>query len=143
MQGHVPGPPQPHFPQGLGPFIGYLATREPRPLDDRPPEEPAWADADGALLDQFADVGDWEPMHRPLVKVMAVIVSVSLVVAGIGHRARGLALGPMTYGSFLHRELGAGPCRSPYSVVGDDNVTASVSSPKSIRVRASGAPAAS
>jgi hypothetical protein len=84
MQGHVPGPPQPHFPQGLGPFIGYLATREPRPLDDRPPEEPAWSDADDALLDQFADVGDWEPMHRPLIKVMAVIVSVSLVVADVG-----------------------------------------------------------
>ncbi len=84
MQGHVPVPPQPHFPEGLGPFIGYLAIREPRPLDDRPPEEPAWADADGTVLDQFADVGDWEPMHRPLVKVMAVIVSASLVVAGVG-----------------------------------------------------------
>jgi hypothetical protein len=84
MQGHVPGPPEPHFPQGLGPFIGYLATRESRPLDDRPPEEPARLDADDALLDQFADVGDWEPMHRPLIKVMAVIVSVSLVVAGVG-----------------------------------------------------------
>jgi hypothetical protein len=84
MQGHVPGPPQPHFPVGLGPFIGYLATREPRPLDERPTEEPAWADADGAVLDQFADVGDWEPMHRPLIKVLAVIVSVSLAVAGVG-----------------------------------------------------------
>jgi len=84
MQGHVPGPPQPHFPEGLGPFVGYLATREPRPLDDRAPEEPAWADADGMPLDQFADVGDWQPMHRPLVQVLAVIVSISLVVAGVG-----------------------------------------------------------
>ena len=36
------------------------------------------------MLDQFADVGDWEPMHRPLIQVMAVIVSISLVVAGVG-----------------------------------------------------------
>jgi hypothetical protein len=84
MQGHVPVPPQPHFPEGLGPFIGYLAVREARPLDERPPEEPAWADADGTILDQFADVGDWEPMHRPLMQVMAVIVSISLLVAGVG-----------------------------------------------------------
>jgi hypothetical protein len=84
MQGHVPVPPQPHFPEGLGPFLGYVATREPRPLDGRPPEEAAWADADGTALDQFADVGDWEPMHRPLLQVMAVIVSISLVVAGVG-----------------------------------------------------------
>jgi hypothetical protein len=84
MLGHVPGPPQPHFPEGLGPFVGYLATREPRPLDDRPPAEAAWADADCTELDQFADVGEWEPMHRPLMQVMAVIVSISLVVAGVG-----------------------------------------------------------
>jgi hypothetical protein len=70
----------------LGPFIGYVATREPRPLDERAPEEAAWGDADSddTALDQFADVGDWEPMHRPLVQVMAVIVSISLVVAGVG-----------------------------------------------------------
>jgi hypothetical protein len=68
----------------LGPFLGYLAVREARPLDDRPPEEAAWADADGTILDQFADVGDWEPMHRPLMQVMAVIVSLSLLVAGVG-----------------------------------------------------------
>lgn len=84
MLGHVPGPPQPHFPEGLAPFIGYAATREPRPLDDRPPEEAAWADADSTELDQFADVGEWEPMHRPLVQVMAVIVSISLVAGGVG-----------------------------------------------------------
>ena len=36
------------------------------------------------MLDQFADVGDWEPIHRPLVQVMAVIVSIALVVAGVG-----------------------------------------------------------
>ena len=87
MQGHVPGPPQPHFPVGLGPFIGYVATREPRPYGDRPPEEPAWGTMRRAL-DQFADVGEWEPMHRPLVKVIAVILSFSLVVAGWGQCSR-------------------------------------------------------
>jgi hypothetical protein len=61
MQGHLPGPPQPHFPEGLAPFIGYVATREPRPLDDRPPAEPGWADVDGTRLDVFDDVGDWDP----------------------------------------------------------------------------------
>jgi hypothetical protein len=84
MLGHVPGPAQPHFPEGLGPFVGYLATREPRPLDARPPQEAAWADADGTELDQFADVGDWEPMHRPLMQVVAVMLSLSLVLAGVG-----------------------------------------------------------
>jgi hypothetical protein len=84
MQGHVPGPPQPHFPVGLGPFIGYVATREGRPLGERAPAEPAWAEADDETLDQFADVGAWEPMHRPLIKVTAVALSISLVVAGVG-----------------------------------------------------------
>jgi hypothetical protein len=84
MQGHLPGPPQPHFPEGLAPFIGYMATREPRPFDERPPQEPAWGEGDDGALDQFADVGDWKPMYRPLVKVTAVIVSISLLVAGVG-----------------------------------------------------------
>lgn|GEM_PF-2494883 len=84
MQGHIPGPPQPHFPNGLGPFIGYIATREPRPLDDRPPNEPGWAVAPDGVLDEFDDVGDWEPMHRPLIKVTAVVLSASLVLAGLG-----------------------------------------------------------
>ncbi len=84
MQGHIPVPPQPHFPEGLGPFIGYMATREPRPLDDPPPTEPGCDDVDGYSLDMFDDVGEWEPMHRPLIQVTAVIVSVSLVVAGVG-----------------------------------------------------------
>jgi hypothetical protein len=84
MQGHLPGPPQPHFPNGLGPFIGYIATREPRPFGDPPPSEPGWADAPDGVLDEFDDVGDWEPMHRPLVKVTAVVLSVSLVLAGLG-----------------------------------------------------------
>ena len=84
MQGHVPGPPQPHFPEGLGPFIGYLATREPNPLGERPPEEPGWEEIDGHTLDEFDDLGDWRPMHRPLMQAVAVIVSISLVVAGVG-----------------------------------------------------------
>jgi len=84
MQGHVPVPPQPHFPEGLGPFIGYVATREPRPPGERPPSEPGCDDVDGSALDEFDDVGDWEPMHRPLIQVTAVIVSFSLLIAGVG-----------------------------------------------------------
>jgi hypothetical protein len=84
MQGHLPVPPQPHFPEGLGPFIGYVATREPRPLDGRPPGEPGCGEVDESALDMFDDVGEWEPMHRPLIQVTAVILSVSLVVAGVG-----------------------------------------------------------
>jgi hypothetical protein len=85
MQGHLPGPPQPHFPEGLGPFIGYLATREPRPLDEPVPLEPGWVESgEESTLDEFDDVGDWEPMHRPVMKVTAVVVSICLVVAGVG-----------------------------------------------------------
>ena len=63
---------------------GTWLSAEPRPLDDRPPQEAAWAARDGTVLDQFADLGDWEPMHRPLIQVLAVVVSISLVVAGVG-----------------------------------------------------------
>ena len=86
MHGQLPGSPQPHFPVGLGPVIGYVATREPRPLDERPASEPGpWVGEDeAAVLDEFDDVGDWEPLHRPLVRVVAVLVSVSLVLAGVG-----------------------------------------------------------
>lgn len=83
MQGHLPGPPQPHFPEGLAPFIGYLATREPRPLDERAPQEPGYDEVDGYVLDDFDDVGEWEPLHPPLFKVTAVVVSVALVIAGL------------------------------------------------------------
>jgi hypothetical protein len=68
---------------GLGAFIGYVATREPRPLDDRPRQEPGWADEDGNALDMFDDVGDWEPMHQPLIKVTAVVVAISVLVGGV------------------------------------------------------------
>ena len=86
MQGHVPGSPQPHFPQGLAPFVGYLATREPGPRGGQVPPEPAWVDEreGNTELDQFADVGNWEPMHRPLIRVIAVLLSISLLIAGMG-----------------------------------------------------------
>jgi len=86
MHGHLPGPSQPHVPVGLAPLIGYVATREPRPLDERPPPEPGpWVGDDEAnMLDDFADVGEWEPLRRPVVQVVAVVVSLSLVLAGLG-----------------------------------------------------------
>jgi len=86
MHGHLPGSPQPHFPDGLGPFVAYVATREPRPLEDRPPEEPGpWLeDAAVGQLDDFDDLGDWEPHHRPLIRAVAVLVSAALVLGGLG-----------------------------------------------------------
>ncbi|HUC04473.1 MAG TPA: hypothetical protein VL961_03690 [Acidimicrobiales bacterium] len=78
MQGHVPGPPQPHFPLGLAPFIGYQATREPSPLSEMDAQEPDWLDED-----VYAE--EWGARHHPpMVRVMAVLVSISLVIAGLG-----------------------------------------------------------
>ena len=102
VQGHVPGPPQPHFPEGLAPFIGYLATREPRPLDERVPYEPAWASRKGdggvdragdldlgddlGAVEDLGDVdlGEWEPMHRGVIRLLAVVLSVSLLLGAVG-----------------------------------------------------------
>jgi hypothetical protein len=77
MQGHLPVPPQPHFPIGLSPVIGYIATREPQPLEERAPEPREWWEIDD-------DEEEW-PSRRPRVmKVTAVVVSLSLVLAGLG-----------------------------------------------------------
>jgi hypothetical protein len=77
MQGHVPVPPQPHFPVGLSPVIGYIATREPEPLEERAPVEREWEYLDG-------DEEEWEPRHAKVIKATAIIVSLSLLVAGLG-----------------------------------------------------------
>lgn len=77
MQGHVPVPPQPHIPVGLSPLIGYIATREPQPLEDREPVPPEWWDED-----QYAE--EWHSGHSRAVKLTAVMVSASLVLAGLG-----------------------------------------------------------
>ena len=77
MQGHLPGPSQPHFPVGLSPAIGYLATREPQPLEDRTPELPPW-------WDEEAYDGEWGRHHSKVMKVTALVVSLSLVLAGLG-----------------------------------------------------------
>lgn len=77
MQGHLPGPPQPHVPISLAPFIGYMATREPQPLEERTPEEPEWWEDD-----VYAE--SWGRRHPPLVRVVAAVLSVCLVVAGVG-----------------------------------------------------------
>lgn len=76
MQGHLPVPPQPHVPTGLAPVIGYIATREPRPLEEREPVEREWWETD--------DEGEW-PSRRPrVIRVTAIVVSLSLLVAGLG-----------------------------------------------------------
>jgi hypothetical protein len=77
MQGHVPVPPQPHFPVGLSPVIGYIATREPQPLEERTPSEQEWGELD-------AEEEDWGPRHSKVIKATAVVVSLSLLVAGLG-----------------------------------------------------------
>jgi hypothetical protein len=76
MQGHPPVPPQPHIPVGLSPVIGYIATREPRPLEERAPVEREWGEMD--------DDEEW-PSERPrMVRVTAIVVSIALFVAAIG-----------------------------------------------------------
>jgi len=78
MQGHLPVPPGPHFPIGLAPVIGYIATREPQPLEDRTPVQPEWWEVDDD------EDREW-PTHRPAVmKVTAIVVSISLLLAGLG-----------------------------------------------------------
>jgi hypothetical protein len=77
MLGHLPTPPQPHFPVGISPAIGYLATREPQPLEDREPVPLEWWEED-----DFD--GEWPARHSPVIKVTAVVVSISLLVAGVG-----------------------------------------------------------
>jgi hypothetical protein len=77
MQGHVPVPPQTPFPAGLAPVIGYIATREPQPLEDRVPVERDWWEIDD-------EEEEWPARRSRVVRVTAVVVSLSLVVAGIG-----------------------------------------------------------
>ncbi len=76
MQGHVPVPPQPHEPIGIAPVLGYLATREPQPLEGRDPVQPDWLDED--LYDE-----EWGPRHSRLIRVTALVLSISLVIAGL------------------------------------------------------------
>jgi hypothetical protein len=77
MQGHLPVPPQPHVPIGLAPVIGYLATREPQPLEALTPVEREWWELDD-------EEAEWTS-HRPAVmKVTAIVVSASLLLAGLG-----------------------------------------------------------
>jgi hypothetical protein len=77
MQGHVPVPPQPHFPAGLAPVLGYLATREPQPLEEREPAGRDWWEIDD-------EEEEWPARHSRVIRVTAVVVSISLLVAGLG-----------------------------------------------------------
>jgi hypothetical protein len=78
MQGHLPTPPQPHVPIGLAPIIGYVATRAPQPLEERTPVDREWWDDDE---DQDEE---WPSGHRRVIKVTAIVVSISLLLAGVG-----------------------------------------------------------
>lgn len=75
MQGHLPTPPGPHIPIGLSPLIGYVATRERQPLEERTPEPLPWWEED--------EVEEWGPRHPPMVRVTALILSMCLIVAGL------------------------------------------------------------
>jgi hypothetical protein len=77
MQGHLPVPPQPHFPAGLSPVIGYIATRERQPLEERTPEPRQWWEIDD-------EEEEWPRARRPFMKATAVVVTFSLIVAGLG-----------------------------------------------------------
>ena len=77
MQGHLPVPPQPHIPVGLSPVIGYLATREPQPLEERTPVEREWWEMDD-------DEAEWPSRQPRVIRATAVVVSISLLVAGVG-----------------------------------------------------------
>jgi hypothetical protein len=76
MQGHLPTPPEPHVPIGVSPLLGYLATRETSPLDDRAPGQPDWLD------DEIYDE-EWGPGHSRSFRVVAVVICVSLVLGGL------------------------------------------------------------
>jgi hypothetical protein len=76
MQGHLPVPPQPHLPVGLSPVIGYIATREPQPLEEREPVEREWWEMD--------EDEEWPSRQPRVIRVTAIVVSVSLFLAGIG-----------------------------------------------------------
>jgi hypothetical protein len=78
MQGHLPTPPGPHFPVGMSPLIGYVATREPSPLEARDPEPREWWEEDDE------DFDEWGPRHPRVVRVTAAMLSLCLVVAGLG-----------------------------------------------------------
>jgi hypothetical protein len=77
MQGHLPTPPQPHVPDGLAPVIGYMATREPQPLQERTPVAPDWWEIDDGEE-------EWAPRHSRTIKATAIVVSISLLLAGLG-----------------------------------------------------------
>ena len=74
MQGHLPGPPSPHVPLGLAPVIGYMATREPQPLEERTPEHPEWWED---------EVEEWAPLRPRGIKVMAVVMALAIALAGL------------------------------------------------------------
>ena len=78
MQGHLPVPPHPPVPVGLAPIIGYLATREPQPLEDRTPVPREWWEDDDGHDEE------WPPRHPRVIKVTAIVVSISLILAGAG-----------------------------------------------------------
>ncbi len=78
MQGHLPVPPQPHVPIGIAPVIGYIATPRATTARGTTPVERDWWEIDDDEDEPWAS-------RRPAVmKVTAIVVSVSLLLAGLG-----------------------------------------------------------
>ena len=63
-------------PTASAPVIGYIATREPQPLEERAPVEREWWEMD--------DDEEWPSRQPRVIRVTAIVVSVSLLLAGIG-----------------------------------------------------------
>jgi hypothetical protein len=63
-------------PTGLAPVIGYIATREPQPLEERTPVEREWWEMDNAE--------EWPSRQPRVIRVTAIVVSLALLAAGIG-----------------------------------------------------------
>jgi hypothetical protein len=76
IQGHLPVPPQPHVPVGLSPVIGYIATREPQPLEERTPVEREWW--------EMEDDQEWSSRQPRVIRLTAIVVSIALLLAGAG-----------------------------------------------------------
>ena len=59
-------------------MIGYMATRDPQPLEERDPTDLEWWEDDGF------DEEEWVPGRQRLMKITAIVLSASLLLAGVG-----------------------------------------------------------
>ena len=89
MQGHLPIPPQPHVPIGLAPVIGL--RRHARAATARGAGRPSTANG-GRRRRRGRGVATG---HRKVIKVTAVVLSISLLLGRRRHRAGRGAVRPL------------------------------------------------